>query len=479
MPFLQQRNWRKKCFTSGMQIGHDTPHAMTPKTPGATHNPVSYTTLGHAWQEWWQRSRQRSLAAIHPHAAPWYRWLRRWSSLLVPPVVGLALFVIVILLATHPIGKKLLVTPGMLLAFFVIYFTLGVLYSALLHLAPGHGSWWLALVGGAAAFLVITALVIGGWGAGVIVACLVGLLVVFYVRGHLITVPDNAVQITTCAGAHHRTLRPGTRVLLPGERVTATLDTSEHSFATPAQRVQVLDNQGAVYVARASATVAYRLIIREAHRVLAAPDQWEDHLHELTGDILRQSLADWGIQMLATGGAVPDRLLAKTVLSELRERARAQGVHILWVSLRDIWLAAEDEMAAHDADDVIEAAPYAIRPTPAARKQVRRALPAPTPQAASAHANDGGEIDTAQEPSREALAADVLSDAYEAVREGHVNDPATIRQVAKAFLRVARDPDLSETFPYDANQAARLLLDRALSIEREQQQQHAQPRVHR
>lgn len=63
------------------------------------------------------------------------------------------------------------------------------------------------------------------------------------------------------------------------------------------------------------------------------------------------------------------------------------------------------------------------------------------------------------------LSADVLSDAYEAVREGRITDPETIRQIAHAFLKVARDEDQSAAFPYDALAAAHILLDRAKSLE--------------
>ncbi len=43
---------------------------------------------------------------------------------------------------------------------------------------------------------------------------------------------------------------------------------------------------------------------------------------------------------------------------------------------------------------------------------------------------------------------------------------ATIRDVANAFLRVASDAELSANFPYDALGAARILLERATSLER-------------
>ncbi|MGZ3676516.1 MAG: hypothetical protein ACXVCO_19605, partial [Ktedonobacterales bacterium] len=69
-------------------------------------------------------------------------------------------------------------------------------------------------------------------------------------------------------------------------------------------------------------------------------------------------------------------------------------------------------------------------------------------------------------PPREALAPEALSDAYDAVREGHILDPATIRDVANAFLRVASDAEQSATFPHDALGAARILLERATSLER-------------
>jgi hypothetical protein len=62
---------------------------------------------------------------------------------------------------------------------------------------------------------------------------------------------------------------------------------------------------------------------------------------------------------------------------------------------------------------------------------------------------------------------EILSDAYEAVREGRIHDPETIRGIAQAFLRVANDPELNAEFPYDALAAARILRERAKRLDRE------------
>ena len=56
---------------------------------------------------------------------------------------------------------------------------------------------------------------------------------------------------------------------------------------------------------------------------------------------------------------------------------------------------------------------------------------------------------------------EVLIDAYEAVRSGHISDPETIRGLAQRFLTIARDPEANNNFPFDAERAAQTLFQRA------------------
>jgi hypothetical protein len=59
----------------------------------------------------------------------------------------------------------------------------------------------------------------------------------------------------------------------------------------------------------------------------------------------------------------------------------------------------------------------------------------------------------------------VLATAYEAIRDGCISDPLTIRGIAHAFAHVANHPPAASAFPYDAAAAARILWEYADRLE--------------
>lgn len=50
---------------------------------------------------------------------------------------------------------------------------------------------------------------------------------------------------------------------------------------------------------------------------------------------------------------------------------------------------------------------------------------------------------------------------YEAVREGRISDPATVRSIANTFARLAAMPEADDNLEFDPEQAARNLAQRA------------------
>src|SRR5262249_34513515 len=148
------------------------------------------------------------------------------------------------------------------------------------------------------------------WGLiGVIaVAVLEGALFTLYTRRHLHEVADGHVELTTLAGTYRRTLQPGATVLLPGERVSATLGMGERQFTSPQQQVRIQDGNGEIYVARAAATAVYRLLPGETHQAVATTEHWEEEVHSLIGSVLEETLEQWAIQMLTAERTPPERL---------------------------------------------------------------------------------------------------------------------------------------------------------------------------
>lgn len=458
-------------------------HALSnPLTRGRTDNPAQATSGASVWRA--LRSRG---ARQQPVGALWYRLLRHWSPGLIPPILGALLLLAAGSLETHPLGGLTLVDPRVLTRLFVVYLVLGTLYGLGLYFAPDASRWWLVLVSGFAAYIIATCAVIGGATAGVVSGVIIGAIALRYAFTHRLRVEAGHVTLTRLAGAYHRTLLPGWAVLTPGERTIATLDTTERRYTCPTQRSGISIGEGEAYVARAAATVSFNLLPREAYHAVTAPDRWEREMHDLVCTALDESLTYWGTEMIRTEGAAPERLLARTFLDHLRSQARERGVHVIWVSVRDIWLAPEGETlpvdewdtdATDEDEDDLEPANYGVSryPAPSSRPaQTPPLAPHPRPTGmpfddeedvgarattATAEGADVPEID----PSN---AAEVLADAYDAVREHRIQDPATIRQIAKAFLHVASDHDLNASFPFDAMSAARILMDQAKHIEEE------------
>ncbi len=84
------------------------------------------------------------------------------------------------------------------------------------------------------------------------------------------------------------------------------------------------------------------------------------------------------------------------------------------------------------------------------------AVPVIPPQPARATAPAAPSVAASQEAKNEELI-----DSYNAVRAGRITHPETIRELAWRFFEIENDPETSQNFPYDAGEAARILLRRA------------------
>lgn len=428
-------------------------------------------------RDWLQAASARRQAPIPGAPAPWFQGLRKWSPGVLPPLLALMLLGGMVIASRQESRAGSLIPPSAAPILFLIYFVGGGLFGIGLYFAP-NTRWWLGILsGGMLLYAAATLWVLAGTLADVAAGVLLAALVAWYVRRHAETVGQGKVLVTTFAGGYFRTIGPGMTVLLPGERVRATVETTDRQFACPTQRARLTSADGGDYIARAAATVAYHTTAQSAHLAVLASDAWERDLHELANQTLREALAEWGHRMLAEED-LPERFLARTMLHELREQARQRGIAVLWVSVRDIWLTPEDEVipvaeweASGAADGGLgedAASPVTPAGGPVAATQGHGAdVQLHTPRPAAAGLPPIAEARVASEDqAREELAPEALADAYEAVREGHVTDPETVREIARAFLRVAADPELEESFPYDAAAAAQILMDRAASLER-------------
>jgi hypothetical protein len=437
---------------------------------------------GSAWRTWLLATRARARTSASGAPSSWFRMLRHWTPGLLPPLLSLLLLVLVVQLATHRAGNHApLVSANALLPLGIIYLIVGTIFGALLYFAPSHTFWWLVLGAGLAAYLVVTLGIVTGPLGAAFALVVVGGAAFFYIRSHLLSVPANTVMLTRFAGAYHRTLPPGNNVLVPGERAVATVDLAVHEYTCPTQWVEVGDGGGARYVARAAATVSYRIVPAEAYRTIDAPEQWERELHELIANRLHDALTQWAGRMMAGDEIVHDRYLATTLLQLLRPETQARGVRIASVKVRDMWLLPEsetipvDDWKQGDAARTLPAAslPAATAPSqlspPATTVQARSPVASAPPVAHDAPTEAGLAPSAASASVGEDLPPEVLVAAYEAILEGQIRDPSTIRDIARAFARIAADAHLSAAFPYDAEAASHNLFERAKYFDAETQ----------
>jgi hypothetical protein len=451
-----------------------------PATTSGREAPPAAQPDAHA--DGWHRllEQTRHLAARPPQAqtpllpAPWFRAARRWSPGVFPPLLALLLLGI-IALAGRVTGAGMNIVPAAdVLPLALLYLIGGTLYGVGLYYAPTNNIWLSILAGGAVLYFIATLGVLTGPLAAIMLIVLLAVPVYMYVRRHLRDIPPQQALVTTLAGGYHRTLTHGAAILIPGERELATVDTNERELTVPVQGVRITDREGEGFVARAAATLAYHIPAAQAHLAALAADTWEGDVNERAAESLRIALGEWGHRLL-DGEEIPERFLARTVLDDLRPRMRPYGVSVLWVNVRDIWLTPESETIPvsewEQATNIhppagnpsaYESSDNAARRNPAPRAVATPATSAPLP----AIEDEALAPATSAPPESEALDPDALADAYNAVRDGLIADPETIRSIARAFLTVAGNSELAADFPYDAISAAQILLDRAAALER-------------
>jgi hypothetical protein len=93
-------------------------------------------------------------------------------------------------------------------------------------------------------------------------------------------------------------------------------------------------------------------------------------------------------------------------------------------------------------------------------------MPNPYHSSQASHASQVRQPGEADEPMAASspptpASAEVLAAAYEAVRDGRISDPLTIRGIAHAFAQAAERASAASEFPFDAATAARILWEYA------------------
>lgn len=288
----------------------------------------------------WRSAQRTSYSAALNDLGPSYSAARRWSPLWLPVVLEALLLALALLLHAHPLGR-LAVSSAQIKTLAIVLLIVGVAFGALLRLATNDTVWTAVAALGLASYLMVTALVLAGPLAALVVALLLAVAGAGLVRQRLHPVMEGTVDVTTVFGKYNRTLLPGLNVLLPGERVLAVLNTRPRHYTSPPQRVRTASGQEA----QAMAAIAYQLVPEEAHRAVTLARDWERNLQRMLAATLQDELARWRPDATDdppadTSGQEPaptDALrLAARVERRMRDQLLRWGVRVAGVQLSNV-----------------------------------------------------------------------------------------------------------------------------------------------
>ena len=415
---------------------------------------------------------QRPADYTRPRAGPRplsFAMFRLVSPILVPFLLSLACFTLLLLLSIDSMGDAPLAVgaAGLGPAFF-IYAALGVIMAAALAYAPNDAIWALAMIVGLIGFGAITVWAI--FGPPIALLLLFGLLalVIFVVRVQMHTVLEDTAHVTVLFGKHHRTLRPGFNLRLPFEQVWAIINTAEVVVEVHVSDVTLLHGERVM----ATVSAACHVPLERAHLAASHGNAWVEHVRHSLDLVLRETLSEMDQHEIAPQDTTWSEMGISDPLA-VRLRGKAQqlvggwGISITWVRPHSIQLftaatlpeRAITRMTGSQPD--IASGPQVAIPVAnrsASRSAVASSGAARLPDVAAMRGVTPGAL----LPLPPAMhlgtpAPEALAEAYAAVRERRISDPATIARIAVAFERVAADPVLAPHLPFDAAEAAQNL----------------------
>ena len=365
---------------------------------------------------------------------------------------------------------------------------LGLIVVAIIAIAVAQGFalykagantnfWALGAIGGFALFVLLGCFVIFGWLPGLILLVLLVLAALFVWKCCLQTVPHGYVGLVSSLGKYRRMLYPGRDIVWPWEKVTR-VDVREKFWECPAQRVQISPPTKDVII---RASISYQLMPEGARLTVTEVQDWEEDLRRMFQELVRSvastfSLNDvivWERRLhapLSTESSIESieqwgRVNA-SLFSQIEERVLPWCVQVNWVRIQDVTLVPHQAPIV-DAE-VVDAQ---VVNTPVPAPDFRTTMPSGTTQTRY-NGPSPEELEKASkwvQSTKEDVLEKVLEKAYQAVSDEKVVVPEAIRDLANKFTAVARDPQKSKLFKYDAERAARNLYKLAQEYEDEQE----------
>jgi len=446
--------------------------------------------------------------------------LRNFGRMFSPVLVPLP-FALLIFLFTYVVSlRQHLYLQTLPLA--ILLLALAIMQGTMLYYAGSNEDLWLlCMIFGYSLFLLVGSFAIFGAVGAIILLILLLLIMGFLAQRGFHPVSEGYVNIVYSFGKYTRTLYSGPRFIWPWEKVIQRLSIKERLWTCPLQVVKISRDQDV----HLTATLSFQLVAEDAHLAFAV-EKWEESLHTLFIGTLQSlinqlSPADFvawpqgqGSPLRSTDTNAPmdptqdtrwDRI-NNALASRIQDHVAAWGIQVNWVRIQDITLIPHLAPAASpppgmqvQARQTVAADNYAPEPKNQGVKQPAGTGNAGTqktsPQAASSGDPDQTVVmdsntvkqqmvhpqpqptmpvqpqittpnpDAESTTSPKAIKVDMLKDIYEAVRQGRITDPDTIRDLARRFEVVARDPELSQKAEFDAARAANTLYQRAKTIE--------------
>src|SRR5437588_5354011 len=403
--------------------------------------------------------------------------LRNFGRMFSPVLVPLP-FALLIFLFTYVVSlRQHLYLQTLPLA--ILLLALAIMQGTMLYYAGSNEDLWLlCMIFGYSLFLLVgTFAIFGAVGAIILLMLLLSRMGFVAAPGfHSLTEGD--VTIVYSFGKYTRTLYPGPRFIWPWEKVIQRLSIKERLWTCPLQVVKISRDQDV----HLTATLSFQLVAEDAHLAFAV-EKWEESLHTLFIGTLQSlinqlSPADFvawpqgqGSPLRSTDTNAPmdptqdtrwDRI-NNALASRIQDHVAAWGIQVNWVRIQDITLIPHLAPAASpppgmqvQARQTMVADNYAPDSKNQGVKQPAGTGNAGTqktsPQAASSGDPDQTVVmdsntmkqqmvhpqpqittpnpDAAATTSPKAIKVDMLKDIYEAVRQGRITDPDTIRDLA-------------------------------------------------
>ncbi len=403
---------------------------------------------------------------------------RQFSFLLVPLP-----FAVLIFLFTLPATLQGPPAHPVPLVMAILLAALAILQGTLLYFAGDNDTFWLlSTVGGYALFVILGIGAAFGVSAAIFTLLALGLLGFIPMRRGIHPTRRGYVDIVESFGKYTHTLYPGLNLLMPWEVVAQRLSTLETTWTCPEQRVSISRDQ----FVRLTATISYQLLPEDAYLATLSAKDWENSLRVLFVGTLQNvvnqlspaDFVNWPqsvythtnneSSMFNPAAATRwDRINTK-LGSLIQDQLATWGIQVNWVRIQDPTILphthipdAQTLIMENGPTRVNRAEPFNRAEPPTVQIPPTERRPAPAHAAPQTAAPTSSAPPPPKTAAGKALRLETLVDAYDAVRQGVITDPATILEIAQRFEQLDSDPVASKAIDFDAGRAASTLRQRA------------------